>query len=81
MYRMPYHSLRQNSTPIQKIKWKYYNIFPQSGQEVHVSDGPFAGFNGVVSEVDNVKQKMTVKILVFGRETSIDLEFEQVERV
>lgn len=51
------------------------------GQEVHVSDGPFAGFNGVVSEVDNVKQKMTVKILVFGRETSIDLEFEQVERV
>ena len=51
------------------------------GQEVHVIDGPFAGFNGVASEVDNVKQKMTVKILVFGRETSIDLDFEQVERV
>ena len=51
------------------------------GQEVHVIDGPFANFNGVVSEVDNVKQKMTVTILVFGRETSVDLEFEQVERV
>ena len=51
------------------------------GQEVHVIDGPFANFNGVVSEVDNVKQKMTVTILVFGRETSVGLDFEQVERV
>ena len=51
------------------------------GQEVHVIDGPFANFNGVVSEVDNVKQKMTVNILVFGRETSVALDFEQVERV
>ena len=51
------------------------------GQEVHVIDGPFAGFNGVASEVDNVKQKMTVTVLVFGRETSMDLEFSQVERV
>ncbi len=51
------------------------------GQEVHVIDGPFAGFNGIASEVDNVKQKMTVTVLVFGRETSMDLEFSQVERV
>ena len=51
------------------------------GQEVHVIDGPFSGFNGVVAEVDNVKQKMTVTILVFGRETSVELDFEQVERV
>ena len=51
------------------------------GQEVHIIDGPFAGFTGVASEVDNVKQKMTVTVLVFGRETSMDLEFNQVERV
>ena len=51
------------------------------GQEVHVIDGPFAGFNGIVSEVDNLKQKMTVTILVFGRETSVELDFTQVERV
>ena len=51
------------------------------GQEVHVIDGPFNGFDGIASEVDNVKQKMTVTILVFGRETSVELEFEQVERV
>ncbi len=51
------------------------------GQEVHVIDGPFAGFNGVATAVDNLKQKMTVTILVFGRETSVELDFEQVERV
>ena len=51
------------------------------GQEVHVVDGPFTGFNGVATEVDNVKQKMTVTVLVFGRETSMELEFSQVERV
>lgn len=54
-----------------------YNV----GQEVHVIDGPFAGFNGIAAEVDNVKQKMTVTILVFGRETSVALDFSQVERV
>ena len=53
----------------------------EEGQEVHVIDGPFANFNGIASNVDNVKQKMTVTILVFGRETSVELEFAQVERV
>lgn len=52
-----------------------------TGQEVHVIDGPFANFNGVAFDVDNIKQKMTVKILVFGRETSVELEFSQVEKV
>ena len=57
------------------------DIVYEVGQEVRVIDGPFANFNGVISEVDNVKQKMVVNILVFGRETSVGLDFEQVERV
>lgn len=57
------------------------DIVYEVGQEVHVIDGPFANFNGVISVVDNLKQKMTVIILVFGRETSVELDFEQVERV
>ena len=57
------------------------DIVYEVGQEVRVIDGPFANFNGVISEVDNVKQKMVVNILVFGRETSVVLDFEQVERV
>ena len=57
------------------------DVVYEVGQEGHVIDGPFAGFNGVATAVDNVKQKMTVTVLVFGRETSMELEFEQVERV
>lgn len=57
------------------------DIVYEVGQEVRVIDGPFANFNGIISEVDNVKQKMVVNILVFGRETSVGLDFEQVERV
>ena len=57
------------------------DIVYEVGQEVRVIDGPFANFNGVISEVDNVKQKMVANILVFGRETSVALDFEQVERV
>lgn len=51
------------------------------GQEIHIIDGPFMNFNGVVAEVDNLKQKMTVTVLVFGRETSVALDFSQVEKV
>jgi transcriptional antiterminator NusG len=51
------------------------------GQDIHIIDGPFMNFNGVATEVDNVKQKMTVNVLVFGRETSVALDFSQVEKV
>jgi transcriptional antiterminator NusG len=51
------------------------------GQEIHIIDGPFANFNGVAKEVDNLKQKMNVTVLVFGRETSVALDFSQVEKV
>ncbi|MDR0967273.1 MAG: transcription termination/antitermination protein NusG [Rickettsiales bacterium] len=51
------------------------------GQEIHIVDGPFMSFNGIATEVDNVKQKMVVNVLVFGRETSVSLDFSQVERV
>lgn len=57
------------------------DTFYEIGQEVHVVDGPFMNFNGVITEVDNLKQKMTVAILVFGRETSVGLDFSQVEKV
>jgi len=51
------------------------------GQEIRIIDGPFANFNGVVTESDNDRQKLTAVIAVFGRETSVDLDFSQLERV
>ena len=52
-----------------------------TGQNVKVIGGPFAEFIGSVSEVDNEKQKVTVLVSFFGRETPVQLDFLQVEKM
>ena len=49
------------------------------GDNVKVTDGPFADFTGFVNEVNNEKQKVKVSVSIFGRPTPIELNFLQVE--
>ena len=44
------------------------------GDNVRITDGPLAGFVGMVEEIDTEKQKVKVKVSMFGRETSAELE-------
>lgn len=51
------------------------------GQSVKVISGPFEDFVGTVVEINQDRQKLKVLISMFGRETPIELEFNQIEKL
>ncbi|MGO0123353.1 transcription termination/antitermination protein NusG [Desulfothermobacter acidiphilus] len=51
------------------------------GEKVRVISGPFQNFSGVVEEVNAEKAKLRVMISMFGRETPIELDYAQVEKI
>ena len=51
------------------------------GQRVRITDGPFADFPAVVDKIDTERAKVTVLVSFFGRETPVELDFLQVERM
>lgn len=65
----------QDSTDKPKPK-----VLFEAGELIRVTGGPFADFNGVVEEVNYEKNRMRVSVMIFGRATPIELQFDQVEK-
>lgn len=58
-----------------------HQIDYQVGEVVSITDGPFKGFDGAISEIDTAKGKIRVLVSMFGRETPVELDALQVKKV
>lgn len=49
------------------------------GSEVDITDGPFAGFVGIIEKIDEENERVTVMVSIFGRMTPVELGFNQIK--
>jgi len=68
--------LRQVANDSSRIK-----IALERGETVRITEGPFVDFIGAINDVDESKGKVRVLVSFFGRETPVELDFLQVERI
>lgn len=64
------------SSPAKRFKTKL-----SVGEAVKITDGPFSDFLGTIHEVDDEKGKVKVLVSIFGRETPVELDFLQVQKM
>ncbi len=64
----------RKSKPLPKVEFKVKD-------RIEVIDGPFVGYTGVVEEVYPDKERLKVSVSIFGRSTSLELNFWQVEKI
>lgn len=64
------------SSPAPRFKTKF-----TVGEAVKITDGPFADFLGAIHELDEEKGKVKVLVSIFGRETPVELDFLQIQKV
>jgi transcriptional antiterminator NusG len=58
-----------------------FKIDVEVGSPVRITDGPFKGFEGKVSQIDEARGKIKVLVNMFGRETPVELDFLQIKKI
>ncbi len=53
----------------------------EKGERIKITEGPFAGFTGVVEDVNLDRSTVKVMVTIFGRETPVEMEFRQVQKL
>ena len=64
-----------------KLDAPKYKVPFTKGEAVRVTDGPFTDLHGVVDEVNPERNKVKVLVSIFGRETPVELDFLQIEKL
>lgn len=80
---LPDHEVLRMTSPesVQDKKEVVQEVHFSKGEAVKVMDGPFSNFDGVIDEVRPDKSKVRVLVSIFGRETPVELEYGQVEKI
>lgn len=52
----------------------------ENGESIRITDGPFKDFSGNVEDINYEKSKLRVSVVIFGRSTPVELDFDQVEK-
>lgn len=50
------------------------------GERIRINNGPFSGFQGTVEKIDYSKNRLKISVLIFGRSTLLELNFNQIEK-
>lgn len=58
-----------------------FDIDFEIGETVQVKEGPFANFTGTIEDIDKDKAKIRVLVNMFGRDTPVELDFSQIEKM
>ncbi|NEG69720.1 transcription termination/antitermination factor NusG [Bifidobacterium sp. BRDM6] len=74
-------ALKQAGDKPAAAKKRTLEVSYKVGDQVTVTDGPFASMAAVVSDVEPTTQKLTVLVSIFGRDTPVELGFDQVEQL
>ena len=64
------------ASPAPRFKTKF-----TVGEAVKITDGPFSDFLGTIHEMDEEKGKVKVLVSIFGRETPVELDFLQIQKI
>lgn len=63
------------------VEEKRIDVDFEIGENVRVNEGPFMNYSGVIEEIDKDKGKLKVLVNMFGRDTPVELEFTQIEKI
>ncbi|MED3561251.1 transcription termination/antitermination protein NusG [Bacillus xiapuensis] len=63
------------------VEEKRLDVDFEIGETVRVKEGPFANFTGTVEEMDKDKAKLKVLVNMFGRDTPVELDFTQIDKL
>jgi transcriptional antiterminator NusG len=66
--------LKKGVPKVKKLKFEI-------GDKVKIKEGPFIGFEGTISEIDPEREKVIVLVNIFDRQTPVELEFDQIEKI